>query len=157
MVMRFHEDIRIVSTSQDNTKNNHVHLKDRSINHLIEILSKGCFILDESRSLIGYNSLRIPKDTLRIPLRLWGKISSEKDVEPYSVHLIGSNSLLEREHLFELTLKDERGVDAEDDRYFVDLIEGSAVLTANYEDDYKKALHVIRAVGSGLVRSAYEK
>ncbi len=86
--MRFQEDIMIVSTSEGN-RTNYVHLRDRPIDSLIEILSESDFGFSGDISLIGYNSRRIPKDTLRIPLRLWREISSEKDVKPYSVFLTG--------------------------------------------------------------------
>ena len=153
--MRFQEDIRIISAI-DIGETPYVHLRKRPINLLIKALEERGFSLDEDMSQVGYNSRGIPIETLSIPLRLWKKISLEEGVTLYCVDFTGINRLVENENTFKLSLKDDRGVDDKDERYFNDEIKGFVLLTTDHEKDYDKALSAMRDMGE-LIRSVYKK
>lgn len=153
--MRFQEDIRIISAT-DIGETPYVHLRDRPVNSLIKALEERDFSLDDDMSQIGYNSRGIPIETLSIPLRLWKEISLEEGVTLYSVDFTGINRLVGNENTFKLSLKDGEGVDDKDERYFTDEIKGFALLTTDHEEDYGRALSVMKGM-SELIRSVYKK
>tara|TARA_Y100000310_G_C20210884_1_gene591277 strand:- start:55 stop:534 length:480 start_codon:yes stop_codon:yes gene_type:complete len=156
--MKFEEEILIFPSCLSN-ETDYLHLRDGSICPLIKSLLEKRFSFDLDVSLIGYNSRRVASNSLNIPLKFWDLISSEEGVELYRVHLIGSNSsleknsTLERDHDFELILEDYQRMT---EHSLIDEIRGRATLTVADPSDYDKALNLIRVV-PGLVESAYRK
>ena len=132
--MEFKEDIKILT--QD--VNNHLDLDSRSIKDLIDVLAVNGCSFNEDKSLIVYNSGYIPADTLKIPIKLWTKINSEKDVRPSRTEFIGTSDSLRKPHSLELSLWNFASLDVGDDDRMMYGIKGNASLITNLHEDYTK-------------------